>query len=386
MRTRRGGSRVLLVKVKRVLSTHALTVAPVRLDSLTGLRFFAAFVVFLSHAGQLLTDPQRKWVDIIGAQGFVGVSFFYILSGFVLTWSHREGDLATAFYRRRFARIVPAYWVCLVLGVFIVGYLSGDSRGSVIEASPSILGLQAWVPVDSIYYAGNAVGWSISCEIFFYALFPLLIAATRSRGILIGLAASTAATLLVTPLALRPSIDFHGVAFWAVYVFPVQRLAEFTLGIGLAAAMRQGWRSPVPLPGAVAVSAVAYFVAGVVPFWAAVTLVTAIPFTLLIATAASADLAGRTSVFRKRRLVILGEWSYSFYLIHLLVVLCVQSAMARVHTLPDGSRPLFLVIALLVSVGASGCLYRIVEHPMERRFRHARPRLSAAEPRPLPGP
>lgn len=359
---------------------HRTETAPVRLDSLTGLRFFAAFIVFLSHAGGLLATSQRHQFDLLSEQGFVGVSFFYILSGFVLTWSHREKDASRAFYRRRFARIAPTYWVCLALGVLYASYSSKDLVGTVVNAAPSVLGVQAWIPVASIFYGGNAVGWSISCEFFFYLSFPLLILATRSKGVLIALATAAALIVAITPLLLRPSIGVRDASFWAVYIFPAQRLAEFVLGIALAAVMRRGWRSPVPLPIAAALAIAGYFVAGSVPFWAAVSLMTAAPFAILIASCASADLSGRATVFTWGKLVKLGEWSFSFYLIHQLVISCTEQLVQHVGITTDAPwRPALVAFALIVSVVAAGCLHRIVEHPMEVRLRKARPRLSEVQ-------
>lgn len=71
-----------------------------RLHSLTGLRFVAAFLVFVAHSAESFragdtTDLRAPWRFLF--LGGVGVSFFFVLSGFVLTWSHCEGDRPSAF-------------------------------------------------------------------------------------------------------------------------------------------------------------------------------------------------------------------------------------------------------------------------------------------------
>src|SRR5688572_27893642 len=80
-----------------------------RLDALTGLRFIAAFMVFVFHAALLFVfadiNVSLFLMDIAGTAGHVGVSFFFILSGFVLTWSMKKGDTAPKFWRRRFFKI-----------------------------------------------------------------------------------------------------------------------------------------------------------------------------------------------------------------------------------------------------------------------------------------
>ena len=78
---------------------------PSRLPSLTGLRFLAAAAVTAYHAAPILAD--RSALPKVASLGYVGVSFFFVLSGFVLTWSGAAGLKPREFYRRRLARIAP---------------------------------------------------------------------------------------------------------------------------------------------------------------------------------------------------------------------------------------------------------------------------------------
>lgn len=354
--------------------------ARVRLDTLTSLRFFAAFAVFLSHSvGRVTAGPHQQVLDVIGPQGNTGVSFFFVLSGFVLMWSHRPDDTVPRFYRRRFARIAPAYWVCLVPGVVLLVGISGDLVGPVVNALPSALGLQAWVPVESVYYGGNAVGWSLSVEMFFYAVFPALVLLMRSRRGRWVAVAGAAALALTAPLALRPVGDAHDLGYWSVYLFPVTRLAEFVIGMLLAAAIRRGWRCPVPLPAAIAIALAAYVAAGTAPTWAAVVLVTLVPYALLIASAATADLTGRWGI-RSPLAIRLGEWSFAFYLTHGMILIVTGAVLDRLA--PGMLIELAaLAAALGASVAAAGLLYVLVERPAEKRLRGApvRPEMATAE-------
>lgn len=90
-------------------------VRPAALPSLTGMRFLAAALVFLAHmsAVRMFTDQQlNKDVDTyFGTLGSIGVTFFFILSGFVLTWSARTDDRPRLFWRRRLAKIYPTHFV-----------------------------------------------------------------------------------------------------------------------------------------------------------------------------------------------------------------------------------------------------------------------------------
>ena len=76
-----------------------------RLDSLTGLRWLAALLVFGNHALVVAEGTALDAARPLMRAGVVGVSFFFVLSGFVLAWSNSTAVPATTFYRRRFARI-----------------------------------------------------------------------------------------------------------------------------------------------------------------------------------------------------------------------------------------------------------------------------------------
>src|SRR5690606_41368269 len=87
-----------------------------RLPSLTGLRFFAAFLVFLFHLSLLdaySTDGEGHgpFASALRNGGWAGVTFFFILSGFVLTWSVRDGDTPRAFWAPRLGKLLPNHGV-----------------------------------------------------------------------------------------------------------------------------------------------------------------------------------------------------------------------------------------------------------------------------------
>ena len=98
----------------------------VQLDSLTGIRAIAAFLVFWHHANGLYGGISS---------GMVGVSLFYILSGFVMAWVDRDGDTAGQFYRRRFARIYPAYAVSVTAAI---GYTVATTGFSAVSLVPPL--------------------------------------------------------------------------------------------------------------------------------------------------------------------------------------------------------------------------------------------------------
>jgi peptidoglycan/LPS O-acetylase OafA/YrhL len=334
-----------------------------RLDSLTGMRFLAALAVFGYHVSFLFSLP--RWSSFLLAPGPVGVSFFFILSGFVLTWSHPANDRPRRFYKRRFARIAPNH---VVTWVMALGVLAVEGRAITASTTlPSLALVQAWVPDRPIYFGANGVAWSLACEAFFYALFPLIlhrvsrISAHRRRAIMGG------AVIAILLLAGGSRLVLSGSArLWFPYIFPPARLPEFLLGVLLALEVRDGRWPHVPMLPAAVCAAAAYVVAGWVnePFrWISVTVV---PFVVLIGAAAQADLKGRPSIFRARRLVVLGVWSYAFYLLHQLVLRLAQ--VLRVGGGPAHAL-LWTPILLASTVGSAALLSVVVERPLERRLR-----------------
>ncbi len=161
---------------------------------------------------------------------------------------------------------------------------------------------------------------------------------------------------------------------------PPYRAMEFLLGMCLGVAIRRGWRSPVGLLPAIVIFGVLATALGV---WAhrpdtealfhATTMmdqVLAPAYALIIAAAAQRDLDGRRSVLRSSRLVALGQWSYSFYLIHATVIYALRLAHGGV-VVGVGAQLASIALALGLSVLAAWLLYRFIEHPLERRLRGA---------------
>jgi len=143
--------------------------------------------------------------------------------------------------------------------------------------------------------------------------------------------------------------------------------------------MIDGVRLRVPVGFAAALALAAYLAAGWVPDRPVLTAITLMPFALLILAAAEADLVGRSArVLHTPALVRLGQWSFSFYLSHALVVSAfVRAAEGRV----DGgaARIGVLAAAYAAAIAAAYALFRLVEHPLERRIRHGGTAVPRAE-------
>jgi peptidoglycan/LPS O-acetylase OafA/YrhL len=330
-----------------------------RLSSLTSLRFIAAAGIVAVHSLFITSYLGTARLTVF-------VSFFFVLSGFVLTWSWSDGRVRD-FYRNRFARIYPVYLCAWVLGL-IVTLLQGTptSLGTMIATGTLT---QAWVPLGSTYFGVNGAAWSLSCEAFFYLCFPLIVVAlTRAtvrqrRQLLVGCLLFS--IVYMTVLGNTPPGTFWT---WATYICPLARLPEFVAGMVLALEVRDGWRCPswVVIPAVAFSAAVLPFV----PSWSQEIAVTIVPFVLIIAAAASADLRGVRSVLHWRLMVALGGASYCLYLVHLPLYGIANLVTHEIWTVPTK-----VIGIAAVSAGAltiAQLLHRYVEQPAEKRLR-ARP-------------
>jgi peptidoglycan/LPS O-acetylase OafA/YrhL len=363
----------------------------VRLDSLTALRFAAALSVFVFHifvyvwftGGDLEQDP----VGTLGLRlALAGVSFFFLLSGFVLTWSAREGDTPRAFLRRRLAKIYPNHALTWAVALALLLW-TGQQVGA-LRALSTLLLVEAWIPDPQVQSGVNPVSWSLACELFFYLCFPYLhrlIARIRPERLWYWAAGCFAAIALVPLLVMavtpaEPKLPGSGATLlqtWLTYNFPPVRLLEFVLGIVLARIVITGRWYPKRFRHALIAIPLGFAAAVQVVFPYLVTAILVVPLALLVLAAAHADITGSRGL-RRRSWIWLGDISFAFYMTHLLVILYLHRLVD-----PEGNASVaadigytasYLVIAVLMS----WLLYRVVERPVMRRWGSSRGRRTAA--------
>ncbi|MFB7673696.1 acyltransferase family protein [Kitasatospora purpeofusca] len=366
-----------------------------RLPSLTGLRFPAALAVFAYHAAlpiptlRFFADDSTefRFVDLADQAGGLGVAFFFVLSGFVLTWSARPGDTATGFWRRRMVKIVPNYVVAWALAmIFFAG-----SYTPVRTAVLNLLMLQVWIPDFNTYFSVDPPSWSLGAELVFYLSFPLLHRALRRirperlflwiGGTVAAIVATPALAYLVLPdtPGVPGGYDSSVVQYWFSYVLPPVRLLDFALGILVALAVRSGrWRD-IGMVWSGLLLVAGYVATRWVPYLYAQRVTTVVPIALLVASAAIADRDGRFTPFRNRAMTWLGEISFAFYLLHFIVLTEMRDLLGtKLYSTPAGIG--LLLLAIGVTVLLSWILYRLVEAPITKRF--SSPRRRPAGPAP----
>ncbi|MCT2590158.1 acyltransferase [Streptomyces sp. N2-109] len=355
---------------------------PARLDSLTGVRFFAASGVVFAHAMTFGADGPAP--EVVSWLGMSAVTLFFILSGYVLTHSWRPGDTARAFWRRRAAKVLPNHvltWGGALLVTAVVGTaLTPRDPGALADVAALLL-VHTWVSPEYAL-AGNVVAWSLAAEALFYLLFPALIPLVlrlTRRGCL-ALAAVSLVVLWSLPLFCALLIDPHTMdgipqgsdASWFLYVLPAARLPQFLLGMVVA---RLSVLAPeLPRIGVLRVCGLltVTLLAGSawLPDAFMCSAVTTFSLALLIHAVSGLDLRGEWSLLRTRVAVFLGEISYALYLVHFQILILTHHVTSE-H---GWSRGPALTLALTLTLLMAWLLYVSVERPFMRRFARPRPR------------
>lgn len=337
------------------------------LRSLTSLRFAAALLVVVFHLS--LVAPGLGGVGRLAAAGYVGVTFFFVLSGFVLTYSWDIDATASRFYRRRFARIYPVHLLFIALAM--VPWSPPPNWGA-LPANLALL--QAWSPDDPVARSFSGVSWSLSCELFFYATFPLLVRLIWRwvrRPLVVG------AVSIAVALAVGVTMQRHDPELGAwLFHLPAFRMVEFVAGSLAAMAMTRGWVPRLRVRWAGVFVVVSYLSVLVLPVaigyrfedrWA-LSLAMVPSLVMLIAVNAHVDLVGAPSPLKSRTLVSLGQWSFCIYMAHPLVMGFTQPLLVSAGVF--GSL-LGCALVMLAVVGVSFVLHVVVERPLERRLRGA---------------
>ncbi|MCX5412627.1 acyltransferase [Streptomyces sp. NBC_00059] len=350
-----------------------------RLASLTGLRFWAALVVVLYHLSRL--TGKLPLISDVTWYGRTGVTFFFVLSGFVLAWTYDGKTVpAAVFLWRRFARIWPLLAVSTIVSVTVWRVLGTDFSWRGVAATLGLI--NSWAPGRAYLVGGNPAAWSLSDEAWFYLLFPLLLMLPLLRSArgrtwcAVVLCLASAAVWVSGSLFTEPSLRV-----WALDYFPPTRTLQFVLGVVAGLAVKRGWRPPVGLPVAIALVVAGHI--ALVPWSRAVTdslwyspysashLLSAPLFALLVAAAARADLEGRRTGLSGPWTVRLGQWSFAWYLFHEIVIRALLGVLGRPVTQLETAR--IWLLTLVISLAVAAVAYHWVEHPLERLLRRAGP-------------
>jgi len=335
---------------------------------LTPLRFIAALLVVVFHYGQNVFPFNTEWAHAISANGYVAVSFFFCLSGFIMATVYQtpmNGFERNEYWLARVARIYPVYLLCLAIG-------AASWETPLSQALMHIFLIQAWLPGYALSL--NAPGWSLSVEALFYFVFPFLVGILRRKNlVLVGffVAAVWFATQSLTFYLMRFHYQgFPSRAHDLIFYFPLMHLNEFLVGAFAGAAFHRR-KAGLGQPALICIGAIAA-VHGVqaVALWIGFQPILSnglyapyfVAFIWIVAC------LPRVPLLEHRWAVALGESSYALYLLQMPLMNPMLKYMKGMSTLTEdqqffASAGVLIVAALIV--------YFAFERPMRSLVKRA---------------
>lgn len=349
--------------------------------ALTGLRFIAALWVFLFHIQIRWPLSNNFMVRNILDQGAVGMSIFFMLSGFLLAYRYADSRSSLRTYLiARFARIYPIYMVAAVVTLPWLGVnFDGNSLQGILHKVAKIVLLvvsniflvQAWFPPYFSFW-NNGASWSISVEAFFYLMlpltFPILLSATKKKLLVI--------VLICYFLAAAPGISaslYESPLSHIYYSVPIFRLPEFLIGACIYFVMRQGYeyqRGIIVQVMTLLLFTVYLGIAGhKLPLYVGHNWI-AIPCIGFFIFSLSSERGFAAQFLSLPFFEWLGKISYCFYSFQaLIILLLIDNHEEIVEFLPVLSNNKFLaagVFVVLTSCSAVG--YYFIENPLHKRI------------------
>ncbi|TWI92651.1 acyltransferase-like protein [Roseibium hamelinense] len=271
--------------------------------------------------------------------------------------------------------------------------IAGLGATQVWEAVANLFLLHAWIPRDTAFFSINNPSWSLSAEMFFYAMFPFaipLVNRLRKTAVLPVMLGLVAVILSMPLLAgMLPSGEVFGsnhaqspllgasiLQVWSVYAFPPVRLLEFVAGMLAARAVREALLPHLPIWLGLAAVALSYAGSLFVPLLWQVDAIFVLPVLVLIV--AAAQTASRPALLASPLAVRMGEISFALYLVHDIILGVGRNWLGPVQLTPTGA-VVFIAGLFAVSLVAALALWRYVEVPSNNYLRS----LSFSQPRKL---
>jgi exopolysaccharide production protein ExoZ len=346
-----------------------------KLNSLQVYRGLASILVVLHHSNLILAQEFNQDTSFnLFHFGWAGVDFFFVLSGFIIFYIHQSDlgkpDQFNSFAKKRLVRIYPLYWIILV-GKILISLL-GDKNNRIYESNffqffkAFSLGLQDKADLDIFL----GVSWTLTYEIFFYAIFALAI--LLPSKIYWPILISWIIGILLNLFNLLPIAGFRALEF----TLDAHNL-EFILGIIAAYTISKYQVNYSKILLCTALTMVIISIANTryhefntagIPS----ALAYGIPFSLLII--ASVQIEKNTALRMPSFLLYLGNASYSIYLTHGFLInnitkICTKIAEkfhkeALLSSPHSFSHFLFISLIVITSMLIGCIIYNYIEKPL----------------------
>jgi peptidoglycan/LPS O-acetylase OafA/YrhL len=352
------------------------------LSALTGIRFYAAFFVFLSHVVIIPGMEALSGPRLVFNAGVVGVSFFFVLSGFILTYNYaqvfRDGVSATAykrFIRDRLSKIYPVHVLTLLLVLPVAAFspnLPMDWRALPFHLTL----LQCFLPFSTPPFHDylNVPSWSISCEWFFYLLAPMTIFLVMDKKRRLVPVLMAGAYCLLGWFLWTGDSDFSRLYF--VSWFAPSRFPEFLVGVFLGSFYLRtpSWKRE-ELAGFAQAAGIVLIVAGAMarahapwPLWGGLLYV---PGSALLVLGLAYGRGFFVAHLSRPWLNRLGMASFSLYMVHAPILRIARAICLRLGWEVHSWIAFALVTAFMFVMvqGVALVMLSRYELPLQRRLR-----------------
>ncbi|UKB84302.1 acyltransferase [Chryseobacterium sp. MEBOG06] len=336
-----------------------------KISQITFTRFIAAMAIVISHFNKDLFLYKIDYISNLFLRANVGVSYFFILSGFIMIIAYHKKDKIDyfEFYKNRFARIYPLYIVGLLL-YFITRSDLFDWYKLVLYS----LGIQTWIPGEAMIL--NFPGWSISVEFLFYLLFPLLynhFYSKKNKTIWV----VTIVLWLITQVFsnLYPISGVyegpHTKSHEFLYYFPIWHLNEFLIGNLAGMFFVKNFKQKNYDVQVILIFLLILLSLMFVPLFYHNGLMALlfVPAILLI----SGNNGKITKLFSMKPLEYLGEISYAVYITHIPVLYLLREFL-KVQGYQFNSNIVFAIYVIVILI-TSALFYQCIEKPMRNLLR-----------------
>lgn len=345
-----------------------------RINQLTFTRFIAAISIVIFHYGNNSFLFNNEYVSFIFKQANVGVSYFFVLSGFVMTivYYQKKEFSTKQYFINRFARIYPLYIFAIILILFIKLFKSININELILN----IAMLQSWIPKMALTL--NYPGWSLSVELLFYISFPLIFRYLKNKSLNF-----SAVTILlfwlisqiIYQLITLEKIDIPLYSIRDIQYHPIFHLNEFLIGILTGLIFT---KSPKKY-----ISSLKITYLGILLILILLLLLKfptglsyhngllAIVFSLLIFVISKSN--GRISrLFSSKVFIYLGEISYGIYILQYPVWKALSDSRLEKHfgiTSHISDNTINFIIRLTVLISLAAFSFKFIENPMRKRIR-----------------
>ncbi|CAI8869025.1 exopolysaccharide production protein ExoZ [Pseudomonas sp. IT-P2] len=368
-----------MLKSAQIFDGISNMIAKSEILPLTGLRFFAALYVFLFHIHIRWPLSGNIYVKNVLEQGAIGMSLFFILSGFVLAYRYSNDNTSYRSYLiNRFSRIYPIYAFAAIATLPWIGVdfgngtmtesITGGAKIALLLISNALV-IQAWFP-QMFSYWNDGASWSISVEVFCYFLLPLLLPAlTRlddKRLALLTIVCVCFSAMIGVSVAV-----FDDPSNKVFYSIPIFRLPEFIVGICACLFFLRGYKQYCsPLVQAILIISVVIYLAFIgskMPLYVGHhwIIVPSIAFLLISFSNGNGIF---TKILSSRMIVWLGKISYCFYSLQFLIIVPLikhhDTITQKFNALNNPK--ILMVTALLVLIAASAIAHHLIEEPARK--------------------